>query len=76
MGPGTNLLKQMTMSVAKKGIPMTEKLQVVRDPVERVEATRAAETALLKEVVAQVRRDSAEDSKNYLDETTVPHGGE
>ena len=62
--------------VANKGIPMTEKLQVVREPVERVEATRIAETALLREVVAQVRRDSAENSKTYLDETTVPHGGE
>ena len=64
------------MSVAQKGISMTEKLQVVRDPVERVEATNSAATALLLEVVAQVRRDSAEDSKAYLDETTVPHGGE
>ena len=69
-------MTRITMSVAKKGIPMTEKLQVSRDPVERIEATSTAETALLKEMVAQVRRDSAEDSKAYLDETTVPHGGE
>jgi hypothetical protein len=60
----------------KEGTPMTEKLPVVRDPVECAEATRAAETALLRELVAQIRRDSAEDSKTYLDETTVPHGGE
>ncbi len=55
---------------------MTEKLQAVKETVERVEATRSTETALLKEIVAHVRRDSVEESKAYLDETNVPHGGE
>lgn len=27
-------------------------------------------------VVEQVRRDAVDDSQRYLDETTVPHGGE
>ena len=39
-------------------------------------ATKTVETALLKEIVDQIRRDRVEDSKEYLDETTVPHGGE
>jgi hypothetical protein len=30
----------------------------------------------LEAVVADVRRDSRKDSQLYLDETTVPHGGE
>ena len=30
----------------------------------------------VKDLVDQVRRDSVKNSKEYLDETTVPHGGE
>ena len=30
----------------------------------------------LRAVVSEVQRDSRKDSQRYLDETTVPHGGE
>ncbi len=55
---------------------MTEKLHFVCDPAECIEATGTAGVALLKELVAQIRQDSVQDSQDYLDETTVPHGGE
>jgi hypothetical protein len=40
------------------------------------ETTKQAPAHPLDEVVQQVRRDAVTSSKEYLDETTVPHGGE
>ncbi len=60
----------------KKGIHMSEKRVQTGLLDEQVAATKTVETVLLKEIVDQIRRDSVEDSKAYLDETTVPHGGE
>jgi hypothetical protein len=55
---------------------MTDKLQVADVPEEKAAATSITPSVLLKRVIAQIRRDSVEGSKEYLDETTVPHGGE
>ena len=40
------------------------------------ETTRQPPAHALDEVAEQVRRDAVTNSKEYLDETTVPHGGE
>ncbi|MFO7901774.1 MAG: hypothetical protein ACQESR_31455 [Planctomycetota bacterium] len=61
---------------------MTEKSQrtgvsqarTAREP--RAEAIPADQATRLRDVVAQVRRDSREQTEQYLDETTAPHGGE
>jgi hypothetical protein len=55
---------------------MTDKLQVASVPEEKAATVPIDPSVLLKHIVAQVRRDSVEKSENYLDETTVPHGGE
>ena len=60
----------------KKGIPMTNKLQVASVPEQKTQAASIDQAALLRDVVAQIRQHSGEQSKEYLDETTVPHGGE
>jgi hypothetical protein len=40
------------------------------------ETTGQTPAHALDEVAEQVRRDAVTNSKEYLDETTVPHGGE
>jgi hypothetical protein len=40
------------------------------------ETARQTPAHALHEVAQQVRRDAVTNSKEYLDETTVPHGGE
>ena len=42
-----------------------------------IEGTKEAEVAQpLDAIVAKVSQDSRKDSERYLEETTVPHGGE
>ena len=55
---------------------MTNKLQVANVPEEKTQAANVDQAALLRDVVAQIRQHSIEQSKEYLDVTTVPHGGE
>ena len=61
---------------------MTDKSQVVGECKEqtsqepRTESLPADQETRLRTVIAQVRRDSREQSEQYLDETTAPHGGE
>ncbi len=55
---------------------MTDKTQVADVTETKNAATSIDQAALLKDVIAQVRDDSVEASKEYLDETKVPHGGE
>ena len=55
---------------------MTDKLQVASVPQETAAASNVDQIALLKDMVAQIRRDCVENSEEYLDETTVPHGDE
>ncbi len=46
-------------------------------PPESDQATpRQTPAEAFSAVVEQVRRDAVRDSQTYLDETTVPHGGE
>lgn len=45
-------------------------------PEPRAEAIPADQATRLRNVVAQVRRDSGEQPEQYLNETTAPHGGE
>ena len=40
------------------------------------ETTRQTPARPLDEVLEQVRRDAVVNSQEYLEETTVPHGGE
>ncbi|NLX54648.1 MAG: hypothetical protein GXY58_06010 [Planctomycetaceae bacterium] len=40
------------------------------------QTTSPAPARALAEVAQQVRRDAVTNSQEYLDETTVPHGGE
>jgi hypothetical protein len=40
------------------------------------ETTRQTPVQPIEEVMEQVRRDAVTNSKEYLEETTVPHGGE
>jgi hypothetical protein len=40
------------------------------------ETTRQKPAQPIDEVINQVRRDAVTNSKEYLEETTVPHGGE
>ncbi len=53
---------------------MTDKVQIVSIPEEKTTASDQA--ALLKDVIVQIRNDSVKASREYLEETTVPHGGE
>jgi len=54
---------------------MSEKLQVTNVSTEKSASTRDP-SALLQDVVARIRCDCAENSRQYVDETKVPHGGE
>ena len=55
---------------------MTDKLQVTTEPQDHQVATPLDRAELLKSIVDQVRDNSVQGSDEYLDETTVPHGGE
>jgi hypothetical protein len=54
---------------------MTTKPDAIR-VADAAEDAKTLKTTLLSAIVDQVRRDSKADSEEYLDETTVPHGGE
>ena len=56
--------------------PMTTKLDTIHTSEPAQETTKKTENGLLKAVVDQVRLDCKTESEEYLDETTVPHGGE
>jgi hypothetical protein len=43
---------------------------------ERVSETPQVETPTIKQVLDSVRKDSRRDAEQYLEESTVPHGGE
>jgi hypothetical protein len=49
---------------------------VTRPNTATEETTRPTPVQPIDEVVQQVRRDAVTNSKEYLEETTVPHGGE
>ncbi len=55
---------------------MNEKPLVICDLEERGATNGTTQIDLMKEIVAQVRLDSQRGTEEYLDETTVPHGGE
>ena len=55
---------------------MSDELQVVNTPEQKTAATPIDQAALLKDLVARIRHDSVQESDEYLNETTVPHGGE
>lgn len=55
---------------------MTDKLQVATELKNHNVAAPVDQAELLKNIAARVSRDSVERSDEYLDETTVPHGGE
>jgi len=63
-------------SCAERVHKMTTKLDTTHTSESAPETTKTSENALLTSVVDQVRLDCQTDSKKYLDETTVPHGGE
>jgi hypothetical protein len=56
---------------------MAAELHHEKQSTSSVEAAKETEVKKpLDAVVAEVQRDSRKDSQRYLDETTVPHGGE
>lgn len=60
-----------------KGFIMAAELHHEKQSTSSVEAAKETEVKKpLDAVVAEVQRDSRKDSQRYLDETTVPHGGE
>ena len=60
--------------VKRDGIrKMTTKLNMA---VVSEETARSEETQQVTDVLARICSDSKQNSKEYLDETTVPHGGE
>lgn len=61
----------MTPKSERTGV---DQARTVEEP--RAEAMPADQATRLRTVIAQVRRDSREQTEQYLDETTAPHGGE
>ncbi len=53
-------------------------LELQRDQIaeRNAESVREAAIEALRRIVAQVERDCRIESDRYVDETTVPHGGE
>ena len=61
-------------------VPLQERVSNMNTDSLRIstveETTGQTPAHALDEVAEQVRRDAVTNSKEYLDETTVPHGGE
>ncbi|MHB0956604.1 MAG: hypothetical protein ACYC6N_21030 [Pirellulaceae bacterium] len=55
---------------------MNIKTTIIRPSTLAEGTTRQTPTRPLEEIVQQVRQDAVKQSKEYLEETTVPHGGE
>jgi hypothetical protein len=55
---------------------MAIEFRTIRALEARNDAAEKTDISRLEVVVDQVRRDSRENAEGYLDETTVPHGGE
>jgi hypothetical protein len=52
------------------------KIEPIRIATATAETSVPAKPQALQAIVELVRRDAVVDSRQYLDETTVPHGGE